>query len=89
MSNRFESLPSHVQTNRVETPSFEVGKIFSHEGSVAVETITSGMVRKFFVDGVDSVEDSDPVVLVDEVVSIGIDSERATCHSCKSSEGQE
>jgi len=50
MSLGLESLPSHVESDRVEAPFFEVGKVFSHKRAIPIEAISGGVVWKLLKD---------------------------------------
>lgn len=64
MSFRFEPFPSDVESNWVESPFFQIDKVFLNERSIAIESISDRMIGELFVYNIDAVHNSDTIVLV-------------------------
>ena len=70
MSFGLKPLPSHVESDGVEAPFFEVGKVFSHKRAIPIEAISGGVVWKLLKDWVDPMKYSDPIMLIHEKIAI-------------------
>ena len=68
----FESFPSHVESDGVEPPFLHVLEVFLDQRVVGVEHISRWIIRKLFKDNIESMHNSDSVVLISQNVEVWV-----------------